>query len=296
MPSLVDQYVSLVRTGTVFRGKCPFHREKEGMSFVVYADHAFCFGRCDKPYYPVSFLMQILGISYVDAKAKIENLPPVILPTFAKQVKKSNLSAIPAAILHNWRSMLKDRQRGYFHSRLFTDETIDREQWGWDGHRFVLVVWEGEPGQSKPISVRRRSGNENLKPKYIGLKGYNDQCLYNLWNAERVESNDILIFFGEFDTALAYQDGLASVSPTNGQNTWNQNWNKYFYDADQYIFHGRRLIIVPDKGEELRGFQLASRFLGNAEVFQWPEGDFSDYNSFRLAGGSVNDFLVLRNK
>jgi hypothetical protein len=92
------------------------------------------------------------------------------------------------------------------------------------------------------------------------------------------------LFFGEFDSALASQDGFPSVSPTNGQNAWKDSWD--------LLFQGYNVVIVPDRKEYLRGFQVASHFPGHSTVVKWPvEGDYNDYTKFRQDGGTPEDFL-----
>jgi len=202
----------------------------------------------------------------------------------AKRSVGASPDPIDPEIIKTWYHMLTTVHRDYFHERLFTDETIDREMWGWDGSRYVIPVWDGKPGESDCISVRRRAGSKELEPKYIGLKGHNGPCLYNTWSTSG--SDIVYIFFGEFDAQLASQDGFPSVSPTNGQNTWDESWNSFF---DRFS----KVIIVPDKREELRAYQVASKFPWRSCVVKWPEGPFNDYNSFRMGGGTQKDFQEL---
>lgn len=277
MVALVGQYVQLQQAGHVWKGLCPFHKDKRTKSFTVYSDHAYCFG-CGRVWGPISFLMEFLHVDRQTAKEYLGE-PHLMLRKFKKPSQK--IRVISPDIINTWHSMLRKR-REYFRKRLFTDETIDRERWGWDGHRYVVTVWDGPPG-GKCVSVRRRASTPEMQPKYIGLSEHNPQVLYNLWNAKHSQAERIFVFFGEFDCALASQDGLPSVSPTNGQHTWLKSWNLVLRDY--------QIVVVPDRGEEMRGFQVATMFPGRSSVFHWPPGEFDDYNSFRLAGGSREDFL-----
>jgi len=285
MPDVVGQYLQLEHSGSVYKALCPFHKDSATKSFTVYEDDAYCFG-CGIWLSPVTFLMKYLNITWRQAKEKLGDLPVVVLPKFRKPVVDPSI--IPIDTIKTWHSMLKEH-RDYFHSRLFTDETIDRELWGWSGDRYVLPVWGGPPGD-RCISVRMRAGKKDMEPKYLGLKNFSPKVLYNVWNVEKYYQTwpeglpkTVYLFFGEFDAALATQDGLPAVSPTNGQNAWLDQWDTFF---EPY-----QIIIVPDKKEEMRGYQVASRFPGRASVVQWPVGDFSDYNSWRLAGGTPDQFL-----
>jgi DNA primase len=64
---IVTQYVELKRTGSNFKGLCPFHQEKTP-SFVVSPDKQIyhCFG-CGKGGNVYNFLMEIDGVSFPDA-------------------------------------------------------------------------------------------------------------------------------------------------------------------------------------------------------------------------------------
>jgi len=284
MPTLVSQYIPIERSGGVYQALCPFHKDKDTKSFTVYPKSAHCFG-CGRHWGPVGFLMEFLHITRSEAIAKLKGTEGAEL-RLVKKLKVSNIRVIPLATINTWHGMLKEH-REYFHSRLFSDETIDRELWGWTGDRYVVPVWQS-PG--KCVSVRLRAGSKDMKPKYIGLKGHNPRVLYNLWNVQQYYKSwpenlpkTIFIFFGEFDAALSFQDGHPSISPTNGQNAWDEGWDDLLKEYN--------IIIVPDKGEELRGFQVASRFPGKASVIQWQEGDYNDYNSFRQKGGTAEEFM-----
>lgn len=286
MPQVVGQHLALERTGDVYRALCPFHKDKDTKSLVIYSDHCHCFG-CRITLYPLTFLQRYLHISRQEARRRLGLIETTAtLHTFTPiATVKTVPEPIDPEIIITWYRMLTSDGRAYFHSRLFTDKTIDTELWGWDGRRYILPVWDGEPGNSDCISVRRRAGSPDLEPKYIGLKGHNQPCLYNTWSARDAEV--VYIFFGEFDARLAWQDGFPSVSPTNGQNTWDASWDRFF---ERF----REIIIVPDKREELRAFQVASRFPWRSRVLSWPAGDFNDYNDFRRdAGGTPADFQAL---
>lgn len=284
MPTLVSQYVPIEKSGNVYKALCPFHRDKDTKSFTIYPKSAYCFG-CNGYWGPVKFLMEFLHVSKDAAKEKLGESENIVLK-LAGSLKSSKLKVIPFETIKMWHAMLKEH-RQYFQSRLFTDETIDREMWGWTGDRYVVTVWDSP---RKCVSVRLRASKPDMKPKYIGLADHNPRVLYNLWNVKEYYKTwpenlpkTVFIFFGEYDAALSFQDGQPSISPTNGQNTWDDDWDT--------LLAGYNIIIVPDRGEELRGFQVASRFPGRASVIQWPEADYNDYNSFRLAGGTAEDFM-----
>jgi hypothetical protein len=69
--STVGQYVHLRRTGREYKGLCPFHREKTA-SFAVNEDKGvfYCFG-CGAKGDVFDFMMQIEGIDFREAKARL---------------------------------------------------------------------------------------------------------------------------------------------------------------------------------------------------------------------------------
>jgi DNA primase len=69
--SIVSQYVHLRRTGREYKGLCPFHREKTA-SFAVNEDKGvfYCFG-CGAKGDVFDFMMQIEGIDFREAKARL---------------------------------------------------------------------------------------------------------------------------------------------------------------------------------------------------------------------------------
>jgi len=280
MATVVGKYLDLEVSGAISKALCPFHNDNATKSLTVYKDSAYCFG-CGRYFTPITFLVAYLHITKEEAAKRlglIADLPPV--PSFSNATSQTILP-ISAEVIRNWHAMLKPRHREYFSSRGFADLTIDRELWGWDGHRYVVTVWDGKPGL-RCVCVRRRAAG-GAEPKYIGYKDHNPRVLYNLWNATHPDPpQELYMFFGEFDAALAYQDGFPAISPTNGQNAWMDVWDE--------TLRPYRIIIIPDRGEELRGFQVASRFPCNSQVVCWPKGNFNDYNSFRLAGGTPAAF------
>ncbi|MFK7988742.1 MAG: DNA primase [Sandaracinaceae bacterium] len=69
--ALVGEYVQLKRSGTSFKGLCPFHSEKSP-SFYVHPDRGFfhCFG-CQASGDAISFLMRIDGTAFPDALSQL---------------------------------------------------------------------------------------------------------------------------------------------------------------------------------------------------------------------------------
>lgn len=282
--------VSLEEQGQLLVACCPFHFE-DTPSFKVYPNtNSWCcygvgcgngngFNNGDA----IEFLKQRYNYSYGEALKWMEKNfghfsmfePPPELPKMhvAKKV------VAPELIIY-WHNSLGD-MREYFWDRGFKDKIINSEMWGWDGHRICIPVWEGEPGYSDCLGVRKRIVDNSEEPKYIGLKGANNPTV---WGRSHCQSSDtILAFAGELDAARAVQDGLSSFSVVNGVNsilTFPDNWPELWFP------NSKKLLIIFDRKEEVmaaRTAQIWNKYKGgflSARVYHWT-GLVKDYCEFR---------------
>lgn len=285
MQSVCSQFLPIKKTGNVYKCLCPFHDDKKTPSFTVYKTSAYCFG-CNRHWDAVGFLMQYNHWSYHQAISWLEENSLVLPKIWGQRKHKEYVRRpLPFSILDHWHRMAMERQEivdYYKEKRLLTLKTIKQYKLGFDGERYIIPLWEGKPGESEVYNVKKRKmKKEDWGPKYIGLKN-RPPCLFNKYFLENAE--ETYIFFGEFDTLLAHQDGLTAVTG-GGQNIWEDSWNDYFS-------HLKKVWVVPDTGEESRGYSIASKFFGKSSVKFYPDG-IKDYVDFRLADFGVKDFLEL---
>jgi hypothetical protein len=262
MVALVSQFFPLRKVGKLSKGFCPFHNDTDP-SFTVYRHSAYCFG-CNKYYSPVSFVKAIQKSSYwgaVEWVASRQGLLPVQLP----REKEAYTTPIDFNIIEYWHNMV---DREYHYSRMITDETINFYRLGWNGRRHVIPIWEGRPRESNVINVKMRGEN----PKYLNLKGRGLPKLFNKW----VLNDYAIVFIGEYDAILGTQDGLPCISSTAGQDTWLPKWTELLNKMD-------KIFVVPDKGETVAGYNIASNFLGKAKLCQFPH-EVKDYTEYRQLG------------
>ena len=80
MVELIGTYIGLKRSGTGFKGLCPFHKEKTP-SFQVHPDRGFyyCFG-CGKGGDAVRFLMDMHGLSFPEGVISLAERMGMVLP------------------------------------------------------------------------------------------------------------------------------------------------------------------------------------------------------------------------
>lgn len=290
--------VKLKKQGSQYIGSCPFHNDKTP-SFIVYPQTQswHCFGNCSSKSGDVySYVMQKYGYNFIKAKEFVEkgffNVKLEI-----KDVPKVN-KIIPHGMVIYWHEMLKDSNKvHYFYQRGFTQQTIDKEMFGWDGTRYVIPVWEGEPGNSSCLGVRKRKAddsNDNL-PKYIGLKGSNHPTVWGRYHCKNHRL--ILAFAGELDACMAVQDGFPAfsiVGGINSINTFPKDWPKLWFPSSY------EMIAIFDNKEESFGGKLCAAWnnfkgFGSSQVFHWdPNLDVKDYCNFRIdKGWSKNNFNTL---
>ena len=283
---IVSRDVQLRRHGTLHVGRCPFHDDWEP-SFVVYPDGYYhCFG-CGAHGSVVDYVAARDGVSPVDAARLLvsgyeaepwEERPPREVPP----------TPIPHDVLLYWHNRLNEYRRRYFLGRGFSDETVGDRLWGWTGQRYVIPIWEEEPGSVSYQAALRRPDDvsEPDAPKYLTL--HKGSFLHGRWSLSRAsDGGEVFVFFGVLTAEKAIEDGLPAVTPSHGVATWQDEWSEWF---QQY----NRVWVVQDgnESERDRTWAVAASIGGHAKVVVTPE-PFDDYLDYRQAGHSVEDFLSI---
>ena len=296
----------LTKIGNLYSGLCPFHADKDTPSLRVYesSNSWCCFGNCGERIGkhngggPIEWVKQKYSLDYRSAiewlRTNFYHLPPVVKKEVLKVEERP---VVPSLILY-WHSLLDSNdRRKYFHERGFTDDLINFEKFGWDGQRYIIPVWEGEPGNSVCLGVRRRRADSAEGPKYLGLKGHNAPTVWGRWHCRG--SNLILSFAGELDAARAVQDGFPAFSVVNGINALSrfpESWPDLWFPDSTFC------LAIWDKKEEVEAGCLAeawSRCKGSltGRVIHFPpEFSGKDYCEFRDQGYTAKDFhdLIMR--
>ncbi len=295
--------VALEKVGSLYQGLCPFHADKDTPSLRVYPQNNSwcCFGGCvgrngrRNGGDVIEWVRQKEGLSFRQAVAFLTSAGTFNIKSVSP-VTQVEVQPRPVDFdLVNYWHQLLDRcaRREWFRLRGFTDAFIDRELWGWDGQRYVIPVWEGEPGFSTCLGVRLRLapdlGAEG--PKYKGLGGHNPATVWGRWYCRN--DNVLLAFAGELDAARAVQDGFPAFSMVNGSKAFH-----HFPSAwpAQWFPNAEFLIVVFDRKEERDAGELAmqwNKVKGSltARLFQWLPGmPGKDYCEYRDAGNSADDF------
>ncbi len=133
---LVSRYVTLKRVGKNYFGLCPFHSEKTP-SFSVSPEKQlyYCFG-CGARGNAITFLMQIEGLSFIEAVRELADQAGVEL-TFSRRERENELKrATLQNVLKvaekffqdNLRTAAGEKARDYLRKRGLTEEVI--REWG----------------------------------------------------------------------------------------------------------------------------------------------------------------------
>ena len=291
--NVIGRSVALKKHGRLYSGVCPLHKDTDP-SLKVYPDRQFfkCYG-CGAAGDVIDWIQMTSKVDFKGALKLLGNLPQTEV-LFKSAPKKPQIK-IDIKTVQYWHEKL-GKKRTYFHNRGFTNNTIDRELFGYNGNRYVIPLWEGIPQESKLVALKLRRDDEleidhlqisddealqdalKLIPRYI-LKGSYAPILYNSHVVEN--ETEVWIFFGEFDAALASQLGLPACSPVHGASSWSSNWGR------THLRYAQRINIFPDRGEEDQGHHVRALLGGHARVHNFPEGPWKDFTDFILAGNHV---------
>lgn len=222
-------------TGNYSLYKCPFHHERKGYSFVVYATHWRCFGKCGEGGDVIAWMMRYHDLGF---QAACEQLAHGDLPRTnvrLRQTPRSEPDSEPPDEV--WQKTAKriaqqaadclwqpqgQRALDYLRNkRGLTNEIIRTAQLGYipgrphewievEGIKLpcgITIPWYAD-GAIWGIKVRRSAGEQRYQQASGGnVKG----CLYL---ADHVQAGlPIFITEGEFDALIALQVGGKQRSP-----------------------------------------------------------------------------------
>ena len=143
---LVGDYVKLKRSGSGYKGNCPFHDEKTPSFSVTPSLNIYkCFG-CQKGGNSIQFLMEIEQFTFVESARELAKRFGVELvetdvdnsdEAMQSQREKESLQALNEFVLQYFESQLHDSEEGqsvalpYFKERGYTIETIKKWRLGY---------------------------------------------------------------------------------------------------------------------------------------------------------------------
>jgi len=152
--ALVQESVALKRSGSTFKGLCPFHREKTPSFIVSPERQSFkCFG-CGEGGDVFSFVMKIENVDFPEAVRILAERARVELPERQEPAQRSTsderdrifrVNAWAAELYHR---MLLETPAGkgalaYLHERGVNDDTVTRFQLGFAPPSWTVLLTEG---------------------------------------------------------------------------------------------------------------------------------------------------------
>lgn len=175
---VVGDFISLKKSGTSYKGNCPFHNEKTPSFTVSPAKNIFkCFG-CGEAGFPVNFVMKHEKISYLEAikylgrKYHIE-----IIETEQTEEEKEKFQERESLIIVNsfaqkyFSDILLNSAKGkaiglsYFKERGFSKETIEKFQLGYSPEEKTALTDEALK-QGYKLEFLEKTGLTIVKENY----------------------------------------------------------------------------------------------------------------------------------
>lgn len=141
MVSLVSRYVSLVKSGSGYKGRCPFHKD-DTPSFMVSPDKGLwhCFG-CGAGGDVVAFLMKIERLSFVEAAKRLAEEAGVAFDS-ADDGEREAMRRIIASVAESYAANLTNAREGRKARAYFESRGFDEAAWTRFGLGYALPGWD----------------------------------------------------------------------------------------------------------------------------------------------------------
>jgi hypothetical protein len=279
--------------------KCPFHsggRERTP-SMQVHDRSVWCFGGCNRQWDAFQLVMDLMHISFPDAKRWLVDNIAMFPTTGIKEAKRQNpyKGPVPIEKVMYWKSLLTESRRHYLREeRMLTDETINAAGIGWrpELRAYVYPFWRGKPLFSEVDMVQFRSTPDSPTIRgdawhYTGLTGHNRPSLVN---RHRVGHTTIIVF-GTADSYLGCQDGFCMPS-INGISVMLRD-EEAIARLKEVVAKVEIGYVVPDnQPNEVEPAYALARLLGSKwQVRHFPHDAPKDYTLYRKSGKSSWDFM-----
>ena len=266
---LVSHYVALKRTGSTYKGLCPFHSEKTPSFIVTPHRRMFhCFG-CGVGGGPVRFLMMISGLSFPEAVEELARRYGVELPAPAEGERPKNESR------ENRTAILEVLQKAgeFFEQNLWAPEGLGARQYLAGRGLTQRTAREFHLGLSLPVwdSLHR----------HLGSLGFGDRVMLEagLIKAGREAGRYYDLFRGRLMVPIIGPEGRVlgfggrQLSDEPGQ-------PKYINSPETPVYKKERILY---------GFHRARPFLRSAGLVFLVEGYF---DLISLAAGGINEVVA----
>lgn len=251
--SVVSEHVALKKKGKNYWGCCPFHNEKTP-SFSVAPDKGFyyCFG-CHASGNAIKFLMELEGITFVEALERLANRANIPLPEAklspqarAREERRKKLYEacdLACSFFHNCLTQTTIGKTGldYLKKRGLSDETIERFKLG-----FAPDGWD-------------------RLYKAFTERGIDESILIELNLIRKNEKGQVYDFFRN-RVMFPIMDGKGRVVGFGGR-VMDDSSPKYLNSPESQIFEKGKILFAFDKAyKSIRGLKQAILVEGYMDV------------------------------
>lgn len=291
---VIQETVSLKRSGKAWKGLCPFHSEKTP-SFTVYPKQQrfHCFG-CQASGTVIDFLMGKENIK--DPHNTLEYIAErygITLSGFSKEAGKRRKAIIQSnrkTVAEFYRAI--SQAQSYVLDRGISKETAKMFGLGYDKQKNALIIpFLNTYGEV--VGITERSLNKE-SPKYINSAEdevfKKSQLLYGLDKARKNIKERIYIVEGYFDVMALHEMGESVAVAYCGQSLTDGQ----AYLLSKYITKETKIFLVPDNDStglysvKKNITLLRARLQNPIGVIQLPEG-VKDANDLLLTGRNIRD-------
>jgi DNA primase len=193
-------------------------------SLAVYREHLVCYGcgfRIDRRMESLAYLLRTSVIAAIKRAPEFYEHEAPSKHTKATRALSPALATVYQGMLWTGR-----RERlSWLRQRGLSDDTIKQAMIGHDTTRFTIPVFD-QAGNLVTIRFRRddlygvswwdsRSHQLRSLPKYSGIGGHNEACLYPALQAG-LSLRHLVVCEGELDALRLRQEGYNAITVTNG--------------------------------------------------------------------------------
>jgi DNA primase len=140
--SLVSRYVTLTKSGSSQKGRCPFHKD-DTPSFMVNGEKGLwhCFG-CGEGGDLFAFLMKIERLTFIEAAQRLADEAGVSLSSSREDGEREKLRAVVAAVAEHYAANLGDTRQGAAARAYLESRGFDEAAWKRYGLGYALPGWD----------------------------------------------------------------------------------------------------------------------------------------------------------
>jgi DNA primase len=140
--SLVSRYVTLTKSGSSQKGRCPFHKD-DTPSFMVNGEKGLwhCFG-CGEGGDLFAFLMKIERLTFIEAAQRLADEAGVSLSSSREDGEREKLRGVVAAVAEHYAANLGDTRQGAAARAYLESRGFDEAAWKRYGLGYALPGWD----------------------------------------------------------------------------------------------------------------------------------------------------------